>query len=148
MSGAACSRPLLCPVAHSQRHLERRTLIQRDLEGVCPDVGQWDIEYQHGAGFDVHHAGGRLAKLHRAGATHQCSALFIHETNTELVRADLGPPSPDPDDEMGSGMHRREALHPDVLEDSQHAQLAVLVNECVVGKDREVYLQLSSPGST
>jgi hypothetical protein len=45
-------------------------------------------------------------------------------------------------------MHRREALDPDMLEDAQHAQLAVLVDQRVVGEDREVDLQVSSPGST
>ena len=148
MSGAACSRPLLCPIAHRQQHLERRTLIQRDLEGVCPDVGQWDVEYQHGARFDVNHAGRRLTELHGTGATHQFRSLIVHEPNTKFVRADLGAPPTYPDHEMSTRVHRRKTLDPDMLKDSQHAQLAVLVNECVVGKDREVYLQLSSPGST
>jgi hypothetical protein len=35
-----------------------------------------------------------------------------------------------------------------VLEDSQHAQLSLLVDEGVVGDEREIEVQLRSPGWT
>jgi hypothetical protein len=71
--------------------------------------------------------------------------MLVHEPDAEFVRADLGPAAPHPDYQVGARVHRREALDPDMLEDSQYAQLAVLVDERVVGQDCEVDLQLSSP---
>jgi hypothetical protein len=44
-------------------------------------------------------------------------------------------------------MHRRKGLDVDVLEQPQHGQFALLVDERIVGQDREVEEQLSSPGS-
>ena len=40
--------------------------------------------------------------------------------------------------QVGSGMDRGEVGHPDVLEDAQHGELALLVDQGVVGEDREV----------
>jgi hypothetical protein len=63
------------------------------------------------------------------------------------VLADLGALPPDPEYQVGAGMDRREARDPDVLEESQHGQLALLVNQRVVGQDREIEEQLRPPGS-
>jgi hypothetical protein len=63
------------------------------------------------------------------------------------VLADLGPLAFHPEHQVGAGMHRREAGHPDVLEQPQHGQLALLVNQRVIGQDREIEIQLRPPGS-
>jgi hypothetical protein len=44
-------------------------------------------------------------------------------------------------------MDRRKLRDPDVLEQSQHRQLALLVDQGVVGEDGEIEVQLSLPGS-
>jgi hypothetical protein len=48
---------------------------------------------------------------------------------------------------VGAGADRRETGEPDVLEDAQHAQLALLVDQGVVGDDGEIEVQLRPPGS-
>ena len=46
-----------------------------------------------------------------------------------------------PEHEVGSRTHRREARQPDVLEDAEDAELALLVDEGVVGDECEVEMQ-------
>jgi hypothetical protein len=45
-------------------------------------------------------------------------------------------------------MHSGESGDPHVLEDAQDRELALLVDERVVGDDREIDLQLRRPGSS
>jgi hypothetical protein len=46
---------------------------------------------------------------------------------------------------VGARVDGRELLHPDVLEHAQHAELAVLVDQRVVGDDGEINLQRAPP---
>jgi hypothetical protein len=62
------------------------------------------------------------------------------------VDADLGPPPPDPEYQVGAGADRREFGEPDVLENAQDAQLALLVDQGIVGRQREVEVQVRIPG--
>jgi hypothetical protein len=64
------------------------------------------------------------------------------------VHADLGTAASHPEHQMGAGANRWKAGQPDVLEHAQDAQLALLVDQCVVGDDREVEMQLTPPGWT
>src|SRR5690349_6062880 len=42
------------------------------------------------------------------------------------------------EDQVQPRVHRRELLHPDVLENPQHRELAGLIDDCVIGDDGEV----------
>jgi hypothetical protein len=44
-------------------------------------------------------------------------------------------------------MHGGEAGDPDVLEEPQHGQLALLVDQGVIGEDGEIEMQVRRPGS-
>jgi hypothetical protein len=47
---------------------------------------------------------------------------------------------------VSAGADRREFGQPDVLEDAQDAQLALLVDQGVVGRQCEVEVQVRTPG--
>jgi hypothetical protein len=47
---------------------------------------------------------------------------------------------------MGPGVQGGEPRHPDVLKESQNRELAVLVDQGVVGEDGEVEEQVTPPG--
>jgi hypothetical protein len=49
---------------------------------------------------------------------------------------------------MGPGTDGRKVGEPHVLEDAQHAQLALLIDQRVVRDEREVEVQLKPPGSS
>jgi hypothetical protein len=53
-----------------------------------------------------------------------------------------------PHHEVGARVHRRKPAHPHVPEDAKHRQLALLVEEGIVGEDRKVDVQLRPPGWT
>jgi len=42
-------------------------------------------------------------------------------------------------------VHRGKVGNPDVLKETQHRQLALLIDEGVVGEDREIEQQFTSP---
>jgi hypothetical protein len=59
--------------------------------------------------------------------------------------ADLGAAAPHPEDQVGAGADRRELGEPDVLEDAQDAELPLLVDQGIVGGQREIEVQVRSP---
>jgi hypothetical protein len=63
------------------------------------------------------------------------------------VHADLGPAAADPEHQVRARAHRGEAGQPDVLEDAEDAQLALLVDQGVIGDDGEIEVQVRTPGS-
>jgi hypothetical protein len=44
---------------------------------------------------------------------------------------------------MGSGVYRGKVREPDVLKHAQDAELPLLVDQCVIGDDGEIEMQLS-----
>jgi hypothetical protein len=74
--------------------------------------------------------------------------VFIHEADGHGMIADLGAASAHPEHQMRPGMHGRELRHPDMLKQSQHRELALLVDQGVIGQDREIEQQLRPPGWT
>jgi hypothetical protein len=121
--------------------------VELDLECVGARGRERQIEDQHGRGLDVCHPGRRLAEMHRALPLEQGGAPVVHEPDADGMLADFGPASPDPEDQVGPGMHRGEAGNPDVLEEPQHGELALLVDQGVIGEDSEVEMQVRRPGS-
>ena len=53
-----------------------------------------------------------------------------------------------PEDQVGPRMHRRKPRYPDVLEQTQDGELALLVDQGIVGENREVENQVRIPGWT
>jgi hypothetical protein len=54
------------------------------------------------------------------------------------VLPDFGPTPSDPENQVRPRMHRRERRNPDVLEQAEDRELALLVDEGVIGENREV----------
>ena len=86
---------------------------------------------------------GRLADLHVPLATQDLAARVVHQLDQDGVIADLGAPALEPQHQMEARMDRREALDPDAVEDPQHRQLAVLVDDRVVADQRELDVHTS-----
>jgi hypothetical protein len=117
--------------------------IEADLEGVLSRTRQGNIEDQHRSGLDVDHSGRRLAELHGALSPEELVPVLVHETDADGVNADFGPAATHPQYEVSARIHCRKVGQPDVLKHAQHAELALLVDQGVVGDDREVEMQVS-----
>ena len=107
-------------------------------KAYCPGTGQGEVEDQHRPRLDVGHPRRRLAELHGAFAFDQFGPLLVHEPDPHRVLPDLGAPAAHPEHQMRARMHGRELWHPDVLEQPQHGELALLVDQGVVGENREI----------
>jgi hypothetical protein len=64
------------------------------------------------------------------------------------VLTDLGAPAAEPEHQVGAGMNGGEVGYPDMLEQPQDRKLALLIDEGVVGQDREIEEQVRPPGWT
>ena len=120
--------------------------IELDLERVGAGLWQRKVEDQDGAGFDFGHAGRRLAEMHRPLAFKEGIAAVIDEPDGQAMFADFRASPAHPQDQMSPRVHGRELGHPHMLEQAQHGELALLINQGVVGEDGEVEQQVSSPG--
>jgi hypothetical protein len=130
-----------------ERHPIDLPPVEADLEPVVAGTGQWQVEHQHRPGLDIGHARRRFPELDGALAFDQRGSLFVDETDPHRVLTDLGPPAAHPEHQMGAWMDRRKCRHPDVLKQPQDRQLALLVDEGVVGEDGEVEDQIRPRGS-
>src|SRR5690242_13520156 len=126
-----------------ERDADGLSVIERDLEGVGAGAGERHVEDQYRAGLDFHHAGRRLAELHGPLAAEELAPVLVHEADAHRVHADLRATPLHPEDQVGPWMERGELGYPDVLEDTEHAELALLVDEGVIRDDREVELDES-----
>ena len=128
---------LLLRVPGGERDPSRYLAIECDLERVGAGAGERDIEHKHCPCLDVHDAGRWLAELHRALAAEQLVSSLVHESDADGVHPDLGASAADAQHEVRAGTHRREAGEPDVLEDAEDAEFALLVDEGVVGDEMQ-----------
>ena len=94
--------------------------IQADLEGIRSGPGQGNVEDENRPCFDVD-----------------------HKPNPDGVDSDLGAPPADPKHQVGPGINGGKVGEPDVLKHAEHAELALLVDQGVIGDDRKVEVQLS-----
>jgi hypothetical protein len=129
-----------------QRHPALDLAVERDLEGVLPRAGKGNIEHQYRSCLDVYHPGWRLAELDRTLTAQQLGAVLVHKADPDRMNADLSAPPSHSQDQVGPGADGREIDDPDMLKDAEHAQLALLVDEGIVGDEGEVEMQLRSPG--
>lgn len=119
--------------------------VETDLEGVLPGTGKRHVEHQHGTGLDVDHAGGRLPELHGALAAQELVPTLIDEADPDGVDPDLSTAASNPKHQVGAGVHRREVRQPDMLEHAENAELALLIDQGVVGDDGKIEMQFSRP---
>jgi hypothetical protein len=63
------------------------------------------------------------------------------------MHADLGAAPAHPEYQVGARTHGGEIGQPHMLEDAEHAQLALLVDQGIVGDDGEIEVQVRPPGS-
>jgi hypothetical protein len=124
-----------------ERHPVGDLTVQTDLEGILSRTGEGNIEDQHGTSLHVYHPGGWLTELHGAFATEELAPTLVHETNADGVDSDLRTPAPHSQDQMSSGIHGWEIREPDMLEHPQHAELALLIDQGIIGDDGEIEVQ-------
>jgi hypothetical protein len=122
--------------------------IQADLEAVRSGLRERQVEDQDGTRLDIRHPGGGFAELDRALPFEEGVGPLIEEADAQHVSTDLGPPPAHPEDQVRARMQGRELRYPDVLEEAEDRKLAVLVDQGVIGEDREVEEQVSSRGWT
>jgi hypothetical protein len=134
---------LLLRVPRRERYPAGQLAVQADLEGILAGTGKGNIEHQYCTGLDVDHTGRRLPELDRSLAAQELTTGFVDEADSDGVHPDFGSAAPDPQYQMRSGVYCRKVRKPYVLEHAQHTQLALLVNEGIVGHDRKIEMQLS-----
>ena len=134
-------------VARRERNPDRRLAVQGYLESELAGLGEGDVEDEHGARLHIHYAGGRLTEAHGSLAAQELGAGVVDEPDANRVHPYLGAAAPDPQHQMSSRVHGGKPADPDVLEDAEDGQLALLVDQGVIGDDREVDLQLRRPES-
>ncbi len=134
---------LLLRIPGRERHPVGELAIQTDLERVLPGTGKWHVEDQDGAGLDVDHAGRWLPELYGALAAQELVPTLIDEANPDGVDPDLGAPAPNSKHQVSTGVHRGEVRQPDVLEHAEYAELALLIDQGVIGYNGELEVQFS-----
>lgn len=135
---------MLLRIPRRQRHPVGRLAIEADLEGILAGAGQGNVENQHCARLYIHYPGWRLSKLHRAFAAEQLGAGFVDEADPDGMDADLGATPADPQHQVSAGIYGREVGEPNVLEYAEHAELALLVDQGVIGDDGKIEMQGSA----
>jgi hypothetical protein len=115
--------------------------VEGDFEVILPRLREGQVEDQYRARLDIGHSGGWLAELHRALALYQRRPPVILKANPHRMRADLGTPPAHPEHQVGARMHGGELRDPDVLEEAEDRELAVLVDQRVIREDREIEQQ-------
>ena len=116
--------------------------VEADLECVLARAGKGDIEHQDRSGLDVDYASRGLTELHRSFTAEELVVAVVDKTNTDGVNADFRATPADPEDQMGTGVHRWEVGQPDVLEHPEHTQLSLLVDQGVISDNGKVEVQL------
>jgi hypothetical protein len=130
-------------VPRGKRHPAGQLSIQADLEGILPRPRQRNVENQNGAGLYIYHSGGRLSELHRAFSAEKLAAALIHESNPDGMNPDLRAAPSYPEDQVGPGVNGWEVGEPDMLKDAEDAELALLIDQSVIGDYGEIEMQLS-----
>ncbi len=127
-----------------ERHPAGALPVQADLEGVLARPGQGHIEHQYSASLHIHDARRRLTKLDSAFTAEKLRAGVVHEAYSDRVHTDLSPPPPHAKHQMGARIDGWEVREPDVLKHAEYTELALLVDQGIVGDDSKVEVQGSA----
>jgi hypothetical protein len=130
-------------IPRRERNPAGKLTIEADLKGIGSGPGQGNIEDENRSSFNVHYAGRGLSELNGALAAHELGSGLVHEPNADGVDPDLGAPPAHPEHQMGPGVDGGKVGEPDMLKHTEHAELALLVDQGVIGDDREIEVQLS-----
>src|SRR4029077_12628866 len=125
-------------LTHGDGHRGGGRVVHGDGEAIDPGVREGHVEDQNGGRLDVRHPGGRLGEVHVPRAPQDLRIALVQEADLHRVFPDFRPPALEPEHQVQAGMHGREMLHPDMLEDAQHRDFPGLVHQGIVGDDREV----------
>jgi hypothetical protein len=128
-------------VSGRKRHPTGALSIETDLEGVLTRTRQGYVKHQHRTGFYIDDTGRRLTELNCAITTEKLRAGVVHKADANRVSADFRSAPPHPKDQMGARVDGGKVREPDVLKHAEHAELALLVDQGVVGDDSEVEVQ-------
>jgi hypothetical protein len=131
-------------VPGGQRHAAGALSIETDLECVLTRTGKGHVEHQHGAGFHIHDTRGRLTELDGAFTAEKLRAGVIHKLDANGMGADFGTAAPDPKHRVGARVNGWKVREPDMLKHAEHAELALLIDQGVVGDNSEVEVQGSA----
>ena len=135
---------LLLRISSRERYPVGALSVEADLEGVLPRPGQGHVEHQHRPGFYIDDPGGRLTELDRALTAEKLRTGVIHEADANGVSADFRPAPSHPKDEVSARVNGGKVREPHVLKHAEHAELALLVDQGIVGDDSEVEVQGSA----
>jgi hypothetical protein len=130
-------------ISGRQRDSAGRLVVEADLEGILPGAGEGHVEHQHRTSLHVHHTCGWLPELNRPLSSQELTTAFIDEANPDGMDADFGSAAPDPEYQMSPRVHRGKIREPNVLKHPEYAQLALLIDQGVVGHDGKIEMQLS-----
>ena len=136
--------PDLLWIPGRQRHPAGALSIEADLERVLAGPGKGDVEHQHRSGFYIHNPRRRLAKLDRALTAEKLGAGVVDKLDANGVGADFRPAPSHPKDQVGARVDGWKVREPDMLKHTEHAELALLVDQGVVGDNSEVEVQGSA----
>lgn len=130
-------------MGHGQRDAVSLARVHADLEGVSPRVRQRNIKDQYGASLNIRHPRRWLTELHRSLAIEEFGPRVIHEPDPQRVLANLRPPAANPEHQVSTRVHSRKLRYPHMLEQTEHGEFSLLVDQGVIGEYREIELQES-----
>ena len=109
-------------------------VVHRYFETVRSRMFQRHVKDQDRPCFYLGDPRRRLGERHRAVAADDFTLLLVDEPNLHLVFPEFGPATFQAHHEVESRVDHRQLLHPNVLEDSQNGELAVMVDEGVIAQ--------------
>jgi hypothetical protein len=133
-------------ISRREGHPVGELSVEADLEGILSGPGKRYIKHQHGTSLNIDHSRGRLAELHGALAPQELTSALVYKAYPDGVYADLGAAAPHPKHQVSAGIDRGKVGEPDVLKHAEHTELALLVDQGVVGDDGEIEVQFRKLG--
>jgi hypothetical protein len=154
--GSVSSRSLF--TVHSSRLLLRRLrvpgrqgyparhlTVEADLEGILSGTGEGNVEHQYRSSLDIHHPRRWLTELHGAFPSEELVATLVHKADADGMNPDFRAASSHPQHQVSARVDCGKVGQPDVLKHAKHAQLSLLIDEGIIGDNREIEVQLSRP---
>jgi hypothetical protein len=136
--------PALLRISGRERHPAGALSIETDLKGILAGSREGHVEYQHRAGLYIHDARGRFTELDGAFTAEKLRAGIVHKLDANGVCADFGPAPSHAKHQVGAWVDSWKVREPDMLKHAEHTELALLVDQGIVGDNSEVEVQGSA----